>query len=76
MFARLDSDGGGTLDMSEIAIVFKSNGIPMTTEQVADMFAEANRMELLERYRKMVISGAGYKMSKEQLKPKPTSVNV
>ena len=40
------------------------------------MFAEANRMELLERYRKMVISGAGYKMSEDQLKPKPTSVNV
>jgi hypothetical protein len=76
MFARLDSDGGGTLDMGEITAIFKTNGVPMTMEQVADMFGEANRMELVERYRKMVISGAGYKMSKDQLKPKPTSVNV
>lgn len=44
MFARLDSDGGGTLDMNEIAALFESNGVPMTMEQVADMFAEAMRI--------------------------------
>lgn len=47
MFARLDADDGGTLDMGEITALFKENGIPMTIEQVADMFAEAKRMELL-----------------------------
>jgi len=43
---------------------------------VADMFEEASRMDLIERYKKMVFSGAGYKISKDQLKPKPTSINV
>jgi len=32
MFDKLDADGGGTLDMSEITAVFKNNGVPMTME--------------------------------------------
>ena len=52
MFAVLDADGGGTLDMGEIASLFHENGIHMTKAQVADMFAEAKRNELVDRYRK------------------------
>jgi len=32
MFARLDSDKGGTLDMGEITAIFEANGVPMTME--------------------------------------------
>lgn len=32
MFAKLDSDGGGLLDMGEITALFKENGIHMTIE--------------------------------------------
>jgi len=32
MFDKLDADGGGTLDMSEITAVFKNNGVPMIME--------------------------------------------
>lgn len=59
MFAKLDADGGGTLDMGEITALFVENGIHMTIEQVADMFGEAKRMELLNKHRKMVQYGAG-----------------
>jgi Ca2+-binding EF-hand superfamily protein len=41
MFAKLDEDGGGTLDCDEIAALFKENGIHMSAEQVANMFGEA-----------------------------------
>ena len=41
MFAKLDEDGGGTLDVGEITSLFKENGIFMTEEEVADMFANA-----------------------------------
>jgi hypothetical protein len=54
MFAKLDADGGGTLDMGEITALLVENGIHMSVEQVADMFGEAKRMELLNKYRKMV----------------------
>ena len=59
MFAKLDADGGGTLDMREITALLVENGIHMTVEQVADMFGEAKRMELLNKYRKLVQIGAG-----------------
>ncbi len=41
MFQKLDQDGGGTLSIDEITSLFKENGINMTPEQVADMFANA-----------------------------------
>ena len=41
MFLKLDEDGSNTLSMQEIAALFKENGIAMTKEQVADMFAAA-----------------------------------
>jgi Ca2+-binding EF-hand superfamily protein len=41
MFAKLDADGGGTLDCGEITSLFSENGINMTQEQVANMFSEA-----------------------------------
>lgn len=62
MFAKLDADGGGTLDMGEITALLVENGIHMSVEQVADMFGEAKRMELLNKYRKMVQTGAGDKI--------------
>lgn len=43
MFNRLDEDGGGTLDCSEITSLFKKNQIEMSKEQVANMFGEASR---------------------------------
>ena len=49
MFAKLDLDGGGTLDMVEIATLFKENSIPMSVQQVADMFAESKRKVLLQK---------------------------
>lgn len=76
MFAKLDADGGGTLDMGEITALLVENGIHMSVEKVADMFGEAKRMELLNKYRKMVQTGAGDKMCANQLKPKPTSLNI
>ena len=50
MFDKLDADGGGTLDMGEITALFKKNGIKMSMEQVADLFAEAKRALQLEKY--------------------------
>jgi len=41
MFQKLDSDGGGTLSIEEITSLFKENGIHMSQEEVADMFANA-----------------------------------
>jgi len=32
MFAKLDADGGGTLDMREITALLVENGIHMTVE--------------------------------------------
>jgi len=41
MFRTLDQDGSNTLDMGEIATLFRENGIHMSIEEVADMFAKA-----------------------------------
>jgi len=41
MFLKLDEDGSNTLSMSEITALFAENGIKMTIEQVANMFANA-----------------------------------
>ena len=46
MFLKLDEDGSNTLSMSEITALFDENGIKMTIEQVAKMFAGAQRMHL------------------------------
>ena len=53
MFARLDSDGGGTLDMNEITALLKENNIIMEVQQVANMFAEAQRKDLVSKHLKM-----------------------
>lgn len=52
MFLKLDEDGSNTLDMGEIATLFKENGINMTKEQVANMFCNALRMNLVNLHRK------------------------
>ena len=48
MFEKLDQDGGGTLSIEEITSLFAENGIQMTEAEVADMFASARRMNLIE----------------------------
>lgn len=57
MFNRLDADGGGSLDCSEITALFKENGIHMSQEQVANMFGEAQREDNVARFRKTVQGG-------------------
>lgn len=48
MFEKLDSDGGGTLSVDEIHSMFVENGINMTKNDVADMFANAQRVNSLK----------------------------
>lgn len=43
MFTKLNQDGSNILDLKQIAALFKSNGINMTADQVANMFGEALR---------------------------------
>jgi len=47
MFNKLDEDGGGTLSIEEITSLFKENGIHMSEAEVANMFANAQRMHLV-----------------------------
>ncbi len=47
MFNKLDEDGGGTLSIEEITSLFKENGIHMREAEVANMFANAQRMHLV-----------------------------
>ena len=54
MFGKLDKDFSGSLDFAEITALFKENGINMTKEQVANMFAEAFRMDAISNYRKSI----------------------
>jgi len=51
MFNELDEDGGGTLSIEEITSLFKANGIGMTEGNVANMFAGAQRMHLVQKHR-------------------------
>lgn len=43
MFAVMDLDGGGTVSVGEVTALFKSAGIDSSMEEIADMFAEAQR---------------------------------
>lgn len=52
MFLKLDEDGSNTLSMSEITALFAENGIKMTIEQVANMFANAQSSHLKSLYLK------------------------
>ena len=52
MFLKLDEDGSNTLSMSEITALFDENGIKMTIEQIATMFAGAQRMHLKTQFLK------------------------
>jgi Ca2+-binding EF-hand superfamily protein len=54
MFAKLDEDGGGTLSIDEITSLFVANGINMSEEEVADMFANAGREHLVALYKKQM----------------------
>ena len=50
MFKILDADGGGTLDMDEITALFAEAGIYATKEEVADIFANAMRMQNVDSH--------------------------
>ena len=50
MFAKLDEDCGGTLSVDEITGLFVENGIHMSEAEVADMFANALLMNLVNIY--------------------------
>lgn len=52
MFQKLDADGGGTLSIQEITSLFIENGIHMSREEVADMFANAQRKHMVTKHRK------------------------
>jgi Ca2+-binding EF-hand superfamily protein len=47
MFDKLDADGGGTLSIDEITALFVENDIHMSEQEVADLFANAIRSDLL-----------------------------
>ena len=49
IFLKLDADGGGTLSIDEITSLFVENGINMNEGEVADMFANAKRMDLAQK---------------------------
>ena len=51
MFQKLDQDGGGTLSIEEITSLFKENGIFMSEEEVANMFANAVKYDLRQKHR-------------------------
>ena len=77
MFARLDSDGGGTLDMNEITALLKENNIIMEVQQVANMFAEAQRKDLVSKHLKMTQLGTGFnKIFPDSLKTRPDDYNL
>jgi hypothetical protein len=76
MFAKLDADGGGTLDNGEITALFRQNGIHMSEEQVANMFGEAARMERLNLYRKKVQDGFVDKLVPSEIDKKTTDHNM
>jgi len=62
MFQKLDQDGGGTLSIDEITSLFKENGINMTPEQVADMFANAQRCHYKQKHRQQMQLGGQSKV--------------
>ena len=70
MFEKLDEDGGGTLSIEEITSLFKENGIHMSEAEVADMFANAQRMHLVNKFR------MGAKIQKHEMEPKSTELNL
>lgn len=75
MFLKLDTDGGGTLSIDEITSMFAENGINMTQGEVADMFANAKRMDLAEKRQKQIHTGGSSNILIHDLKKKATEVN-
>jgi len=76
MFDRLDDDQGGTLDFNEITKLFKSNGINMTTNQVANMFGEAKREDACSIFRKNMQNGMFNKADLRAIQKKTTKYNL
>jgi hypothetical protein len=76
MFLKLDEDGSNTLSMSEITALFEENGIKMTIEQVANMFAGAQRMHLKTLFLKQQQTGGSSKVNEFMFEKKPLDVNL
>ena len=72
MFKKLDEDGGGTLSIDEITSLFEANGILMSPEEVADMFANASLHHLQTEHRKQIMKFRVSNVAQHALKPKPT----
>jgi len=75
MFQKLDADGGGTLSIDEIKSLFVENGINMTKDAVAEMFANAIRMDLTEKRRQQLNSTRSSKIQTHQLVKKSPELN-
>lgn len=77
MFQKLDADGGGTLSIQEITSLFIENGIHMSREEVADMFANAQRKHMVTKHRKQEQTGGGHQgVMLHDLEQKPTEINL
>ena len=72
MFAKLDEDGGGTLDCGEIQALFHENGIHMSMAQVANMFGEAQRMNSCDEYKRMTQNGLQSRADPRSIQRKST----
>ena len=44
MFARLDADGSNQISVDELAMLFKENDVPYSTEDVGRLFKELERI--------------------------------
>ena len=75
MFQKLDADGGGTLSIDEIKSLFVENGINMTKDAVAEMFANAIRMDLTEKRRQQLNSTRSSNIQTHQLVKKSPELN-
>ena len=76
MFKKLDQDGGGTLSIWEITTLFKENGIHMSEAEVADMFANAQRMHCVTEDKKQRMLGNSSKIARHTMQPKSTKLNL
>jgi hypothetical protein len=76
MFKKLDQDGGGTLSIEEITSLFKANGIHMSPDEVADMFANAMRCHLIHEHRKQLMKFRMSNVARHLMQSKPTELNL
>ena len=64
------------MSIDEITSLFEENGINMSESEVADMFANAQRMHLSQRNRQYIQSCKSSPIPKYMLDAKPTEYNL